>query len=190
MRRSKTLIGLALSLMMLAACGPNYDGDFSYEVQSFEAINQDGEKVTKEDLDGEFWVADLIFTNCDSVCPPMTANMARLQEKLEQEGLDVRLVSFSIDPENDKPEVLKQYSAERGGKFDNWDLLTGYSFEDIKELSIKSFKAPLEKLPDSDQFMHVTNFYLITPEGNAIKKYDGTKAANMDTIVEDLKKMM
>ena len=56
----------------------------------------------------------------------MTSNMARLQKMLKQEELDVELVSFSIDPETDTPELLKQYSQERGGTFDNWNLLTGY----------------------------------------------------------------
>lgn len=176
--------------MLLTACGTKYQGDFSYKVQPFEFTNQDGKTVTKQDLEGEFWVADMIFTNCETVCPPMTSNMARLQEKMKKADLDVNLVSFSIDPENDSPDKLKKYAKERGANFTNWDLLTDYSFNTIKELSIKSFKAPLEKLEDSNQRLHSSNFYLVTPEGNAIKKYDGTKAANMDKIIEDIKKMI
>ncbi|SDJ75774.1 SCO family protein [Sediminibacillus albus] len=178
-----------LIALVLTGCGPKYEGDFSYEVEPFEFTNQDGETVTKEDLEGKFWVADMIFTNCETVCPPMTANMARLQDKLQKAGLDVHLISFSIDPENDSPEALKQYSKERGGEFDNWDLLTGYQFEDIKKFAVNSFKALVQDLDESDQFLHATSFYLVSPEGKAIKKYDGTKAAEMDTIVEDIKKM-
>ncbi|WP_053219833.1 SCO family protein [Virgibacillus senegalensis] len=187
-RRWIAAIAGIVTLLLLAACGPKYEGDFSYEVKPFAYENQDGETVSKEDLDGKFWVADMIFTNCETVCPPMTANMARLQDKLKAENLDVHLVSFSIDPEHDTPQDLKQYSEERGGEFDNWDLLTGYDFDEIKEFSVKSFKALVEELDDG-QYLHATRFYLVSPEGNAIKAYDGTKAAEMDKIVEDIKKM-
>lgn len=178
------------ALLVLVACGTEYEGDFSYEVSAFQYTNQEGETFSSESLEGKFWVADMIFTNCADVCMPMTANMAKLQEMLKEEGLDeVELVSFSIDPENDTPEALKEYSKQRGGEFTNWNLLTGYSFQEIKELSIKSFKAPVEKLPDSNQIAHVTSFYLISPEGNAIKRYEGTEVNNMEKIVKDIKKM-
>ncbi|UFU00868.1 SCO family protein [Radiobacillus kanasensis] len=178
-----------LMIVLLVGCGNNYEGDFSYEVQSFSFENQDGETITKEQLEGKFWVADMIFTNCQTVCPPMTANMARLQQKLKEADLEVELISFSVDPENDTKEILKEYAAERGGTFKNWSLLTGYSFDTIKEFSIKSFKAPVEKVADSDQRIHTYYFYLVTPEGNAIKRYDGRKAAEMDQIVQDINSM-
>lgn len=190
MARLKWVFPLLLFVLFVSACGDQYNGDFSYEVQDFTFTNQDGEKVSKSDLEGEFWVADFIFTNCTTVCPPMTSNMANLQDQLKEAGLeDVRLVSFSVDPERDKPETLKAYAAERGGTFENWDLLTGYDFETIKEFSVKSFKSAVEQLPDSDQIMHGTSFFIVTPEGNAIKNYDGRKAANMEKIVEDIQAM-
>lgn len=180
-----------VAIAILSACGSKYEGDFSYEVGDFQYTNQEGEAFDSQSLDGKFWVADMVFTNCVDVCMPMTANMAKLQDKLNEEELSeqVELVSFTIDPDNDTPEILKEYSQQRGGEFDNWNLLTGYTFEEIKQLSITSFKAPLEKISDSDQFVHVTSFYLITPEGKAVKRYDGTVTANVDEIVKDIKKM-
>lgn len=186
----KTLLLIITLLILLTACGNKYEGDFSFEVQPFEFTNQENTTFSSSELEGKFWVADMIFTNCDSVCPPMTGNMARLQDKLKQEGLDVELISFSIDPETDTPEKLKTYAGDRGANFENWNLLTGYEFQEIKEFAIKSFKAPVDKIADSDQMIHTFYFYLITPDGNAIKRYDGTKAANMDEIVNDIKKMM
>src|SRR5699024_94599 len=187
MAQFKWVFTLLLFVIFLSACGDQYNGDFSYKVQDFTFTNQDGEKVSKSDLEGEFWVADFIFTNCTTVCPPMTSNMASLQDQLKEAGLeDVKLVSFSVDPKNDKPKTLKKYAKQRGGTFENWDLLTGYDFETIKEFSVKSFKSAVEQLPDSDQVMHGTSFFLVTPEGNAIKNYDGRKAANMEKIVEDI----
>lgn len=103
-------------LPIRVACGDKYEGDFSYKIKDFSFTDQDGETFNKEDLDGKFWVADLVFTNCTDVCPPMIANMASLQQKLVDEDMnDVHLVSFTVDPDRDKPEDLKEYSKERGG---------------------------------------------------------------------------
>ncbi|MFD1361514.1 SCO family protein [Lentibacillus salinarum] len=192
MAKFKSVFPLLLFVILLSACGDQYDGDFSYEIQDFTFTNQDEEDVSKNNLDGKFWIADFIFTNCTTVCPPMTANMATLQDQLNEAGLqdDVQLVSFSVDPDRDSPEALKEYVEARGGTFENWDLLTGYDFETIKEFSIKSFKSAVEQLPDSDQIMHGTSFFVVTPEGNAIKSYDGRDAGNMEKIVEDIQDMM
>ncbi|PAV28779.1 cytochrome c oxidase assembly protein [Virgibacillus profundi] len=187
LKKYKIVLPFFVLLLILSACGDEYEGDFSYEVQDFSYTNQDGEEVSKSELDGNFWVANFIFTNCETVCPPMTSNMAKLQTQLDEAGLDdVRLVSFSVDPENDTPEALKEYGESRNASFDNWDFLTGYEFDEIKKFSINSFKSPLELLPDSDQVMHVTSFFLVSPEGNAIKRYTGTMAAEMEKIVQDL----
>ena len=186
------LILFGFILIILGGCGSQYEGDFSYDVQPFAFQNQDGEVVTKKELEGKFWVADMIFTNCQTVCSPMTANMAALQAKLKEAGLseEVRLVSFSIDPERDTAEILKEYVTSRGGTFENWDVLTGYEYQEIKELSIKSFKAYLAKLPDTGQYTHATNFYIVSPEGKAIKAFDGTRHANMDKIVAYIKEII
>ncbi|MFZ3579675.1 SCO family protein [Virgibacillus sp. DJP39] len=186
----KAAFSLLILALILTACGDKYKGDFSWEVNDFSFSDQDGETISNSDLEGNFWVADFIFTSCETVCPPMTSNMARLQEKLKEAELDeVQLVSFSIDPEHDTKEKLKEYGKVRGATFDNWHFLTGYEFGAIKELSIKSFKSAVEKVPDTDQFMHGTSFFLVSPEGNVIKRYSGTKAADMEQIVEDIKKM-
>ncbi|MEQ6377305.1 SCO family protein [Bacillaceae bacterium S4-13-56] len=174
------------SILALSACSEKYEGDFSYEVEPFSFTNQDNKEVSKEDLEGEFWIANMIFTNCNDVCPPMTANMARLQEKLKENSLHVRLVSFSVDPEVDTPSLLKSFADNYEADYTNWDFLTGYSTETIQEFLVKSFKALAEKTEDG-QVIHSTRFFLVSPEGNAIKKYDGLRADEMDKIIGDLK---
>lgn len=189
--RSKLLLLFLGLILLLAACGEkDYNGDFSYEVSDFSYTNQNNEQFDSGELEGKFWIADFIFTNCETVCPNMTSNMVDLQKMLKDEGLeDVEFVSFSVDPEHDTPEKLKEYAASRGASFDNWNLLTGYEFQEIKELSIKSFKTMLEEAPDSDQMIHGINFFVVTPEGNAIKKFNGTQPAEMENIVQYLKEV-
>lgn len=191
MSRYKLLLPLLLFVFILSACGEKeYEGNISFEINDFTFTDQTGEKISKSDLKGNFWVADFIFTNCTTVCPPMTSNMVKLQNQLKEAGLEnVQLVSFSVDPKNDTPKELKNYVTSRGGSLDNWHLLTGYDFETIKEFSIKSFKSMLEKAPNSDQVLHSTSFFLVSPGGKAIMKYDGRKTENMEKIVEDIKSM-
>ncbi|WP_174613092.1 SCO family protein [Virgibacillus ihumii] len=181
----KLVLPILIIVILLSACGSKYEGDFSFEIQDFTFADHNGEKLSLNDLKGEFWVADFIFTNCTTVCPPMTANMSKLQDQLKEAGLDnVQLVSFSVDPKHDTHKIMKEYVKSRGGTLDNWHLLTDYKFEEIKEFSVKSFKSPVEKVADSNQVLHSTSFFVVTPEGNAIKKFDGRKAANMEKIVE------
>ncbi|MBM7552948.1 SCO family protein [Thalassobacillus pellis] len=176
-------------LLLLSACGQEIEGNMSRDVAKFTATNQHGEKVSLSDYKGKYWVANFIFTSCDTVCPSMTGNMARLQKMIKDEGIkDVQLVSFSVDPETDTPEKLKSFADKYNPDYKMWDFLTGYKFSEIRELSIKSFASLLEDIPDSDQMTHGTSFFLVTPEGKVIKSYKGIKASEMEVILEDLKK--
>ncbi|WP_010649600.1 SCO family protein [Oceanobacillus massiliensis] len=184
------LILAGLSIFLSACGGYPIDTTMSKKVSDFEFTTQDNEKMGLSDLEGEWWIADFIFTNCTTVCLPMTANLASLQTMLKEEGIDAQLVSFSVDPEHDSPEVLKDYGDSYGADFSNWNFLTGYDFNTIKEFSIKSFKNLVTEAPDgSDQVTHGTSFFLVSPEGEVIKNYGGVQSSALDSIVEDLKKV-
>lgn len=176
-------------LFVLVGCGAyrEIDPNHSVKVADFSFTTQDEETLRLEDLEGKWWVANFIFTNCEDVCMPMTYHMALLQDKLDEQDLDVHMVSFSVDPEYDTPSILKEFAEEYEADFSNWSFVTGYDFQTIRELSIKSFRS-LVQAPDqgSDQVMHGTDFMLVTPDGEMIKTYDGLSAEEMDLIIEDL----
>ncbi|MFT4414101.1 SCO family protein [Fredinandcohnia humi] len=177
-------------LLVLSSCANNgIEDPLNYEVSDFSYVNQDGEAFTLEDLKGKIWIADMIFTNCDTVCPPMTAHMAKLQAMVKEEGLDVEFVSFSVDPEVDTPEMLKEYGEKFEADFTNWHLLTGYSQEDIKEFAKDSFAAIAEKPKNQDQVLHVINFYLVDQNGTVLKEYNGVENTPYDQIIADIKKI-
>src|SRR5699024_2857312 len=187
--RMRTIFGLAL-LVILVACGKSYDieTNMSEEMESFSFTDQNNETVSSDDLKGDWWVADLVFTNCTTFCLPMTTNMSSLQDQLAEEDIDVELVSFSVDPDNDTPEVLKDYAEEYDADESNWHFLTGYDFHKIKEISVKSFRQLLKEPPEGDdQVTHGTTFILIDPDGDVIKSYNGANAGEMEDIVEDLR---
>lgn len=181
---------LFILILFLVACSKDIEPTMSSEVADFNFTTQDGNELGLEDLKGNYWIADFIFTNCTSVCIPMTTNMTALQDDLKAKKLDIQLVSFSVDPDFDSPEVLKSYAESYDADLSNWAFLTGYDFETIEELSVKSFQSGLLQIPDSDQIQHGIRFFLVNPEGKVIKNYDGTNKDDMDVLMEDLKKVL
>jgi len=92
------------------------------EVPAFELTNQQGHKFDRSALDGHVWVADFIFTNCQGPCPRMSSHMRALQNTTDPR---VRLVSFTVDPDNDTPPVLEAYGKRFGADDSRWAFLTG-----------------------------------------------------------------
>jgi cytochrome oxidase Cu insertion factor (SCO1/SenC/PrrC family) len=93
-------------------------------VPDFTLIDQHGRPLRKSDLAGNIWIANFIFTNCPDECPLMTAEMARLQADLA-DVLDLRLVSITVDPQHDTPQILSQYAARFQANPERWFFLTG-----------------------------------------------------------------
>ena len=186
--RTSWLLALVALMVILSACGDSGQDALDWEVQPFDAVNQEGESVSLDDLKGDVWLTSFIFTNCVTVCPPMTANMAQLQQQLEDEGLTVPIVSFSVDPERDDPQALKAYGEEFNADFSSWQFLTGYSFEDIQHFSSESFKSLVQFEEDSDQVMHTTSFFLVNDSGVVVQKYNGI-APPYEEILNDIKSL-
>lgn len=158
------------------------------ELPGFSLTNRDGRTVTLQDLAGAPWVADFVFTRCPATCPMMTARMARLNRDLPAD-LPVRLVSFSVDPEHDIPEVLERYarSFQAPGR---WLFLTGDRRE-IRELSEKGFKLGVTKeLPPGvdapEPIVHSTRFVLVDGEGRIRGYYDAFDEESMERLERDL----
>jgi protein SCO1/2 len=97
-----------------------------YDVPDVVLIDETGATVTlRKMLDEDQPVAlNFIFTTCTTICPVMTATFAQMREQLGESGAGLRLVSISIDPEYDRPEVLNKY-AKLFGAGQNWAFLTG-----------------------------------------------------------------
>src|SRR5690606_25667449 len=104
-----------------------------------------------DDLNGTIWIASFIFTKCETVCPPLMFEMAALQKRFEEKGIEVELISFTVDPEVDSPEVLKQYIRHFTDNETNWNLLTGYSQEEIEGFAREQFQTIVQKPNTSNQ---------------------------------------
>jgi len=95
-----------------------------WEVPDFAFIERSGQSVTRADLLGKVWIASLIFTRCVEECPLVSSHMARLQGAFTAEP-DVRLVSITVDPAYDTPEVLTRYAQSFAAQPQRWLFLTG-----------------------------------------------------------------
>ena len=93
------------------------------KVPEFLMFNQDSLLIGNEDFKGKVYLAEFFFTRCPTICPTMNKNMKVLDDRFGDRQ-DFGIASFTIDPENDKPYVLKQYSEDYGVKSKNWHFLT------------------------------------------------------------------
>jgi protein SCO1 len=185
-----TLAGvLIVMLLILSACGQNEIKDAkNWPVAGFSYTDQNGQPFSLDDLKGKVWVADFIFTSCDDVCLPMTANMKKLQDQVKEEGIEnIQFVSFSVDPAVDSPEVLTEFANQFSVDYENWHFLTGYSQTDIESFAMESFKAIVKKPQSGDQVIHGTDIYLVDSEGKIMKYYTGLAEMPMDEIINDIK---
>ena len=186
----KNIRSIVIAVLALVGCSQsiNLEEHFSLNgtIEPLEAVNQNGEAVKMSDYEEKVWVATFIFTNCDTVCSPMTAHIATLQEQLQDEKIEAELVSFSIDPEHDTPEVLKEFGDQFGADYKTWNFLTGYDQADIESFTNISFLAPAAKLEGSTQYVHSTSIFLM--KGSQIlEQYDGVSNVPFEKIIEDIK---
>lgn len=172
-------------LFVLTACGENEPT--GKEIAPFSFEDQNEQSYGTDDLQGKIWVASFVFTNCETVCPPMMHEMASLQKELEKADLQVEFVSFTVDPEIDSPEILKQYIQQFTDDESNWHMLTGYSQETIEELAREQFQTIVQKPDTSNQVIHGTNFYLIDEQGYVLNEFNYIDESYIEEMIEAIK---
>lgn len=196
----KKLIGLVIILVITSIIGACSNYKFKptteYKIEDFKMIDQRGETVTLDSLKGKPWIAMFIFTNCNTICQPMTYNMTEIQKKFVERGIeDYNIVAFSVDPKNDTPEVLSEYLSRYSVPDESkWHLLTGYDQAFIEQFALNSFKTLVKNIPNDDQVMHGSSFYLVDEKGIAVKNYAGYSEADdgvpYDTIAIDMETLI
>lgn len=152
------------------------------KVAEFELVNNLGKAFGSKDLAGRVWVANFIFTRCAGPCPEMSRLMSRLQKRLPE---SVMLVSFSVDPEYDKPDILAKYAAQYDADLKRWFFLTGEK-EKIFNIAKNSFHlAVAEGAGGVRDLTHSTRFALVDRDGTILNTYDSSDPAQIDKLVAD-----
>ena len=161
-------------------------------VPDFALVDQAGRPFTAAQLDGTVWVASFIFTHCPSTCPMLTSQMVNLQRRVADQELDARFVSFSVDPENDTPEVLRAYAATHGADLATWSFLTGESAS-VRRAVVEGMKVqmgeaqPLRDGPGYD-ILHATHFVLVDRD-RRIRGYYATDRDGQDRLLRDIARL-
>lgn len=154
--------------------GAQSDGELPVIAQlpDFELTERSGKTVTLNSLKGRIWIADFIFTTCGGPCPIMTRRLADLMETIEKRKTPgVTAVSFTVDPETDTPEVLREYATMKLADDRDWLFLTG-SQEAIHNLSVKGFMLTAQPGEGSHQVDHSPRFVLVDQKGRIRAYYE------------------
>lgn len=163
---------------------------------AFELLNQDGNTITDKFYNDKVYVVDFFFTTCPTICPKMTKNMLKVQNKFYGNP-NFGIVSISINPNNDTPQVLKDYAKEYGATLKNWHFLTGDK-DYIYTIANNGFTLYAgENSQAEGGFEHSGSFALIDKNGNIrsrfdnfgnpIAFYDGLSDEGIKMIIEDIK---
>lgn len=167
---------LVFSALLLAGCGGTPSGLDTYgSVPDFSLTDQTGNAFeSSAKLKDAIWVADFMFTNCPGPCPRMSAQMKEIQTALT--GTGIKLVSFTVDPKRDTPEILSLYASNYSARPGIWFFLTG------PQATLNSLSKNVFQLGEVDGSLeHSTRFvlvdrkarirgYYLTSEQNAIKR--------------------
>ena len=154
-------------------------------VPPFTMIAADGAPFGSDDLRGKVWIASFFFTRCRSQCPALMGDLAELEDRYKQSGVTgVRLVSFSVDPEHDRPEVLREYGAALGVDPARWTLVTG-DLGAMRELLLGGFKVPMDEREQLGEDLfdvgHSGKVVLVDRKGK-IRGYYNTDEAGLDEL--------
>ena len=199
----------ALALLgLLAACTsqgreslPVYGG-----IPSFSLTDQIDRTLTDEDIRGKVVLANFIFTTCTQSCPVLSPRMAELQEQLGEDGVlgqEVLLLSFSVDPEHDTPEVLQAYAQRYGTDHDSWRLLTG-SPAAMRRVITDGFKLAFGQMPGRTEHVHDdgsahfheydvahTNRVVLGDRAGRVRAYyDGASDWDMAQVLKDVRNLL
>ena len=208
------LSALLFAVVVLAACGPEVQDEnpqISYEntgiyppilgepdfdsitgdtiyhtIPDFSFINQDNKIINSDSLKGKIYVADFFFTTCPSICPIMTKQLTRVQKEFTNDP-NFKIISFTVDPDKDKSEILKAYAEKNGANSAQWSFCTGEK-QKIYRLGQKGFLlVEPEYRNDTIDFLHSDKLVLIDQFSRIRGFYSGTDSTEVNLLISDIK---
>ncbi len=159
------------------------------QLPAFDLTERSGVVFGTDQLHGKVWVANFIFTRCSGPCPAMTSHMAQLHDRLRQhpDWPRIRLVTFSVDPQHDTPDVLTEYA--RWAKADpaRWLFLTG-TRDQVWQLIRNGFKLPIgeDTAGATGPIFHSQKFVLVDGDSQVRGFYDVLEEGQLDALQADL----
>lgn len=161
------------------------------DVGPFELTRETGETVRSSDLADSVWMAAFTFTRCPSSCPRISTTLKGLQDKLA--GTGVKIVSISVDPKFDTPEVLKSYGTRFGADPARWLFLTGEE-SNIYDLIQKSFvvsaipTSPEERKAGAEDIAHSDRIVLVDRGLKLVRHFDSNDTRELESLITEARR--
>ena len=162
------------------------NGDTVFQkIPDFRFVSQEGKTVTQADLNNNVYVANFFFASCQDICKKMSAQMVRVNEAFRSNP-QVKLVSYTVDPERDSVAVLKRYAEMYQADPAKWLFLTGTKKE-LYTLAQNGFKVSAMQAPGTvPDFIHSEKLILVDKEKHVRGIYDGTSSQDVDRLITEL----
>jgi protein SCO1/2 len=158
-------------------------------IPPFSFTNQYGDTVTEKLVEGKIYVADFFFTTCPTICPVMKRQMIKVYKEYK-DNPQVMILSHTIDPEHDTPEVLNTFAKDLGIEGKQWQFLTGPK-EKIYEIGQKSYLSPAQEDKTAEGgFLHSGAFILIDKDKHIRGMYDGTTEEGTQKLIKDIQVLL
>ena len=175
-----------------ALVDPSAWSNEDHRIMDFTLVNHHGDTVSLQDVQGEVLIADFFFSRCATICPIMTKNLTAVTKALSgTKGW--RILSHSVTPAADTPEVLAAYANKMGADHPRWWFLTGPK-KDIYRLARRSYFACYDEAQGGDggmqDFVHTENIVLVDANGRLRGFYDGTSEEAINQLIEDARLLL
>lgn len=159
----------------------------THTIKNFSFLNQDNILINQETIENKIHIANFVFTSCNSICPTMTKNLKIVSDSLSN-SKNLIILSFSVMPWVDKPNVLKKYKQDNEIENNNWHFLTGNKAA-IYKLARESYFAEedIGYSKDSSEFLHTEHFVLVDKNKRIRGIYNGTLQFEMQQLIDDVR---
>lgn len=205
---SKTRNGFRFILLVLAlstalfSCNKNtktlpilgnkdvIDGDtVYYTIPEFTFIDQDSNVVIQSDYDNTLYITDFFFTSCRTICPVMKKEMIKIQKAYKGDER-VKILSHTLDPKHDTPEVLNEYAERLGADTEQWKFVTGDPKE-IYRMANQGYLVPaVEDENQPDGITHSGAIIIVDTQNRIRGYYNGTDPEKVALLIKDIEVLL
>ncbi|HEX7343118.1 MAG TPA: SCO family protein [bacterium] len=154
------------------------------EVPDFQFRDQNDRSFGRNQMLGKVCVVDFIFTRCQGICPVMSNRYTHLY-RLFRDTPELQLISVSVDPDYDTPEILRKYAANYGIMDERWILLHA-PLDHVQDLCENGFLLPAQDLPQG----HSGKFALVDRQGRIRGYYDHDSDADQNLLKTHLRALL
>jgi protein SCO1/2 len=157
-------------------------------VEDFSLLDQNGEIFTRADIGNRIVVSNFFFASCPKICPTINGNIKEITKNFSAED-DILFLSHTVDPYNDTVSVLREYADDLGVNDAQWSFLTGKK-STIYHLAIDNYKAVIQEVPDTSDFIHSEKVMLVDREFHIRGIYNGLDKNELKQLSKDAQRLL